>query len=163
MVLGAEALKDVDLRIDDSTDPLADLNRLLAGWLPKAPAYRLRALDPDSAPRSILGAAPLPGSHGIRPADLRAAIAHARASGRRVRTVLAGHMHHRSKDDQTWRRTHRRDSHDTLHINAARVPRIEAEGARRHHVALAISDEGASAETRWVDQDGEIVLQEPMR
>jgi len=43
------------------------------------------------------------------------------------------------------------------------VPRIEAEGARRHHVALAISDEGASAETRWVDQDGEIVLQEPMR
>ncbi|EAP77509.1 DUF1028 domain-containing protein [Roseovarius nubinhibens] len=52
VVLGAEALKDVDLRIDDSTDPLADLYRLLEAWLPKAPAYRLRALDPDSAPLS---------------------------------------------------------------------------------------------------------------
>ena len=95
--------------------------------------------------------------------DLADALDHARQTGHRIRATVAGHMHHRSKDGQSWRRTHLRDSHDTLHINAARVPRIEAEGARRHHVALAISDEGASAETRWVDQDGEIVLQEPMR
>ncbi|MFU1477896.1 DUF1028 domain-containing protein [Roseovarius sp. C7] len=52
VVLGADAIKDVDLRIDDSRDPLSDLNRLLQAWLPKAPAYRLRTLDPDAAPLS---------------------------------------------------------------------------------------------------------------
>ncbi|MBY8975854.1 DUF1028 domain-containing protein [Rhodobacteraceae bacterium NNCM2] len=52
VVLGTEGLKDVDLRVDASADPLADLNRLLLDWLPKADAYRLRALDPDSAPSS---------------------------------------------------------------------------------------------------------------
>jgi len=43
------------------------------------------------------------------------------------------------------------------------VPRIEAEGARRHHVALTIDAEGVTAETRWVDQDGEIASREPLR
>ncbi|QEW20943.1 hypothetical protein LA6_003144 [Marinibacterium anthonyi] len=52
VVLGAEGLKDVDLRIDASADPLDALADLLADWLPKAPAYRLRALDPDAAPSS---------------------------------------------------------------------------------------------------------------
>ncbi|MEP1943258.1 MAG: DUF1028 domain-containing protein, partial [Sulfitobacter sp.] len=51
-VLGDAGLRDVDLRIDDSGTPLEDLNRLLAEWLPKATAYRLRALDPDAAPSS---------------------------------------------------------------------------------------------------------------
>ena len=36
------------LIIDDDQE-LCDL---LADWLPKAPAYRLRALDPDAAPSS---------------------------------------------------------------------------------------------------------------
>lgn len=52
VVLGADMLKDVDLRIDTSKDPLADLAVLVSEWLPKADAYRLRALDPDSAPSS---------------------------------------------------------------------------------------------------------------
>ena len=52
VVLGGEGLRDVDLRVDASSDPLADLGVLLADWLPKAPAYRLRALDPDAAPSS---------------------------------------------------------------------------------------------------------------
>ncbi|WP_428928875.1 DUF1028 domain-containing protein [Marinibacterium sp. SX1] len=52
VVLGAEGLRDVDLRIDASSDPLAAMGELLADWLPKAPAYRLRALDPDAAPSS---------------------------------------------------------------------------------------------------------------
>ena len=51
-VLGDAGLKDVDLRIDDSSTPLEDLSRMLAEWLPKAAAYRVRALDPDAAPSS---------------------------------------------------------------------------------------------------------------
>ena len=52
VVLGRKDLKDVDLRIDSSDDPISNLAALLVDWLPKAPAYRLRALDPDAAPSS---------------------------------------------------------------------------------------------------------------
>lgn len=51
-VLGAEGLMDADLRVDFSTDPLKDLGILWTDWAPKAAAYRLRAIDPDSAPSS---------------------------------------------------------------------------------------------------------------
>ncbi|MDX2483084.1 MAG: DUF1028 domain-containing protein [Pseudodonghicola sp.] len=52
VVLGADRLKDVDLRMDSSTTPLQDLMDLLVAWLPKAPAYRVRAIDPDAAEMS---------------------------------------------------------------------------------------------------------------
>lgn len=52
VVLGPENLKDTDLRIDSSLNPLGDLKSLLSEWLPKAAAYRQRAIDPDSAPSS---------------------------------------------------------------------------------------------------------------
>jgi uncharacterized Ntn-hydrolase superfamily protein len=52
VVMGRDDLKDVDLRVDYSTDPLVDMGRLLDDWLPKAAAYRTRALDPDIAPSS---------------------------------------------------------------------------------------------------------------
>lgn len=52
VVLGADDLKDVDLRVDFAPDPLATMVRLLDDWLPKASAYRIRALDPDKAPAS---------------------------------------------------------------------------------------------------------------
>ncbi|MEI4260144.1 DUF1028 domain-containing protein [Roseovarius sp. D0-M9] len=52
VVLGADALKEVDLRVDFAADPLAEMGRLLNDWLPKAGAYRIRALDPDNAPSS---------------------------------------------------------------------------------------------------------------
>ncbi|ROO30255.1 metallophosphoesterase [Salinisphaera orenii] len=93
--------------------------------------------------------------------DLRAAIAHARASGRRVRTVLAGHMHHRSKHSGAWRRTHLREA-ETLMLNCARVPRIEADGARRHHVALTVTPEALEAETVFVDAAGDVVERTPI-
>jgi len=54
VVLGADSLKDADLRIDSSTTPLQDLTELLTAWLPKAPAYRVRATDPDSAESSSI-------------------------------------------------------------------------------------------------------------
>ncbi|MBU2960772.1 DUF1028 domain-containing protein [Citreicella sp. C3M06] len=52
VVMGADELKDTDLRVDDSKTPLQDMAALYAGWAPKAEAYRLRAIDPDSAPDS---------------------------------------------------------------------------------------------------------------
>lgn len=52
VVLGADNLKDVDLRVDASSQPLRDLEGLLLAWLPKAPAYRVRAIDPDAAESS---------------------------------------------------------------------------------------------------------------
>jgi uncharacterized Ntn-hydrolase superfamily protein len=39
-----------DLRVDWSEDPVADLSALWRLWRPQADAYRLRALDPASAP-----------------------------------------------------------------------------------------------------------------
>jgi uncharacterized Ntn-hydrolase superfamily protein len=39
-----------DLRVDWSADPVAELNALWRLWRPQADAYRLRALDPASAP-----------------------------------------------------------------------------------------------------------------
>lgn len=90
--------------------------------------------------------------------DLREAIEYARASGHRVRAVLAGHMHHKSKHTGEWRQTHVDDGH-TLYINCARVPRVEDNGMRRHHIALEISAGGARAETVFVDNDGRICSQ----
>lgn len=40
-----------DLRVDWSEDPIAELSALWRLWRPQADAYRLRALDPSSAPR----------------------------------------------------------------------------------------------------------------
>ena len=60
VVMGPDELKDTDLRIDDSRTPLQDVAALYADWAPKSEAYRLRAVDPDSAPSSsvIEGASP---------------------------------------------------------------------------------------------------------
>ncbi|MCA0946609.1 DUF1028 domain-containing protein [Salipiger pacificus] len=52
VVMDPDELKDTDLRIDHSRTPLQDLAALYAAWAPKADAYRLRAIDPDSAPSS---------------------------------------------------------------------------------------------------------------
>ena len=93
--------------------------------------------------------------------DLRAAIEHARATGHRVRAVLAGHMHHRSKHSGEWRETVFDDG-ETLYLNCARVPRIEADGARRHHIALDVTAEGVHAETLFVDNDGQIASRKPV-
>jgi len=39
-----------DLRVDDHDAPLAELERLLAVWLPQKTDYRTRAIDPTAAP-----------------------------------------------------------------------------------------------------------------
>lgn len=92
--------------------------------------------------------------------DLRAAVDYARESGRRVHAVLAGHMHHRSKNGSE-RRTAAREG-DTLIVNAARVGRIREGGTRRHHIALTVDADGARAETVIVNAAGETVERTPL-
>jgi uncharacterized protein (TIGR04168 family) len=86
--------------------------------------------------------------------DLRLAIAHARASGRRVLAVLAGHMHHAVKGGGVRRWQLERDG--VLYVNAARVPRIFRENGRlvRHHVRVSIEGDGATAEPVLVQEPG---------
>lgn len=75
--------------------------------------------------------------------DLRTAIEHARARGKRVLAVVAGHMHHRLKGGGERRWMIERDG--VLYVNAARVPRIERDGSR-FHVRLDTDGETARAE-----------------
>ena len=79
------------------------------------------------------------GDHGDP--DLRAAIDHAAERGKRVRAVVAGHMHHALKGggERTWRLE--RDG--TLFVNAAVVPRHRR--GRRHHVRLTLEADHAEA------------------
>jgi uncharacterized protein (TIGR04168 family) len=78
--------------------------------------------------------------------DLRDAIEAARARGRTVTAVVAGHMHHAVRGG--GRRPMAREVDGTLYVNAARVPRVFREGGRelRHHVRLEIDRGRARAE-----------------
>jgi uncharacterized protein (TIGR04168 family) len=78
--------------------------------------------------------------------DLSAAIEHARARGREVLAVIAGHMHWSLKGG--GRRRWQVDQSGTLYVNPARVPRIFASGGAtlRHHVALTLEQHRASIE-----------------
>lgn len=77
--------------------------------------------------------------------DLERAIEHAVRRGRKVRAVVAGHMHHelRGGGARRWKVEH----DGVLYINAARVPRVFERAGRtlRHHVALTLGEGGASA------------------
>ncbi|MBA1147851.1 metallophosphoesterase [Ectothiorhodospiraceae bacterium WFHF3C12] len=84
--------------------------------------------------------------------DLRQAIDYAWRTGRRVRAVLAGHMHHRvSGGYRPWCRF----EGETLHLNAARVPRVKhaEEGKLRHHLRLEIYGNETRATEIWVGDD----------
>ena len=85
--------------------------------------------------------------------DLRAAIDHARASGREVLAVVAGHMHRMTKQGKarTWHVTQ-----DHVHyVNAAQVPQIfKRNGERiRHHVLLTIDAAGCTVEDMFIPDD----------
>lgn len=92
------------------------------------------------------------GDHGD--SDLRDAIDHAVAIGRRVLGVIAGHMHSpiRGGGLRPWR--DRRDG--ILYLNPARLPRVvpSETGVRRHHVELRLSARRLDAEERWLDDEG---------
>lgn len=85
--------------------------------------------------------------------DLAAAVHHARALGKRVLAVIAGHMHLRTKQGPERPCTQHRDG--ILYVNAARVPRVfpGAHGLVRHHVALHIDADGVGAREVLVHED----------
>ncbi len=97
-------------------------------------------------PHAIWGCDFKPGGGDWGDPDLTEAIEHARALGKRVLAVVAGHMHLRTK--QGLERPWRLERDGTLYINAARVPRIFAadDDVYRHHVALTISPDGVGVE-----------------
>lgn len=84
--------------------------------------------------------------------DLRAAIDHARALGKRVLGVVAGHMHHRLRGggERRWLERHE----GILYVNPARLPRIvaNANGVLRHHVTLTLREDHLEAEERWLEE-----------
>ncbi|MEZ5571410.1 MAG: metallophosphoesterase [Halioglobus sp.] len=86
--------------------------------------------------------------------DLAQAISHARAIGKSVLAVVAGHMHLLTK--QGVERPWLKDANETLHINAARVPRIfsDKENVYRHHVRLTISETDLVAQEVLVPEYG---------
>jgi len=85
--------------------------------------------------------------------DLERAVRYAKRRGKKVRAVIAGHMHHRLRGGGQRRWLLERDG--TLYVNAARVPRIFSRGARtlRHHVELVV--EADRVEAREVLLEGD--------
>jgi uncharacterized protein (TIGR04168 family) len=82
--------------------------------------------------------------------DLADALEHAKATGKRVVAVVAGHMHHRLRGggERTWY-VEREGVH---HVNAARVPRRRraADGSsERHHVQLSVQAGRVTVEPMW--------------
>lgn len=77
--------------------------------------------------------------------DLERAIRYARRVGKRVRAVVAGHMHHHLSGG--GQRRWRVEQDGVLYVNAARVPRVFTRGARtlRHHVELVLDRQRALA------------------
>lgn len=82
--------------------------------------------------------------------DLAEAIGYAESQGRKVLATVAGHMHRKTKSGK--RRPAQLHKDGVLYVNAAEVPRHRNEdGAKkRHHVRLTVTQEGATAEDRWV-------------
>jgi uncharacterized protein (TIGR04168 family) len=87
--------------------------------------------------------------------DLANAVEYARASGRCVLGVVAGHMHHDVKGGGKRRWLERRA--DTFYLNAARVPRIFRNEGRlvHHHIELAIGGDGTCVSERLIPRDAE--------
>jgi len=105
-----------------------------------------------NGPRGLGAGADAPWGRDFHPeagdwgdADLADAVEHARATGRRVLAVVAGHMHWTLRSGGARRWQLERDG--TLYVNAARVPRIlEPAGIKtHHHVELLLTKAGARA------------------
>lgn len=93
--------------------------------------------------------------------DLAAALRTIADRGKRVRAVVAGHMHHRLHPQIGGKRTRfvKRDA--CLFLNPAIVPRIcrsdDGDGHRRHYLRMIWeSGDLESADEIWVDREGAI-------
>ncbi len=92
--------------------------------------------------------------------DLELAIDAIEASGRRVRAVIAGHMHDRLSHPRGRQRDRFARRRGTWFVNAAVVPRLRARDGMQlaHYVRLVLAG-GAlqQLEEIWVDADGVVV------
>ena len=91
-------------------------------------------------PGDIWGCDFKPGGGDWGDTDLAAAISYAKSQNKKVRAVIAGHMHLKTKqgEQRPWQLL----ADDTCYINAARVPRIFSgeDEVYRHHVRLCIDE-----------------------
>jgi uncharacterized protein (TIGR04168 family) len=133
-------------------DSAAHLKRLIDG-LPQRRLVVLAHNGPaglGDAPTDIWGCDFKRGRHDWGDADLRDALEHARATGKHVLAVVAGHMHlvTKQRHDRVWRV----EDGGTTYVNAACVPRRRRRDGRleRHHVALELDATGCRAERVWV-------------
>ncbi|TDG11893.1 hypothetical protein E2F43_16130 [Seongchinamella unica] len=90
-------------------------------------------------PEDIWGCDFMPDGGDWGDPDLAAVIQYASSIGKRVLAVVAGHMHLRTKqgNERPWRVA----QGGTVHVNAARVPRIFSRDREvfRHHVLLTLT------------------------
>lgn len=137
-----------------AVETIADSSALLKRQVDATTSRRLIFLGHNGptglsgAPDSIWGRDFGPGEGDWGDPDLEEAIAYARAQGKEVLAVVAGHMHRLTGQGQ-WRRWHvqRQGTH---YINAAQVPRIVEQEAevKRHHVRLAVTADAVTVEDR---------------
>ncbi len=117
-----------------------------------------------SRPEDICGRDwhPLGGDFGEP--DLKEAIADTRRLGKQIPLVTFGHMHHRLRHTQAYlREAIAQDSHGTLYLNAARVPRIitTAQGKSRNFSLVTLqAGEVQQACLVWVNHQLKIERQE---
>lgn len=105
---------------------------------------------------------PLGGDHGDP--DFAEAIAQTRDRGKLVPLAVFGHMHHSLRHTKTeLRRTIHVDPAGTIHLNAARVPRIiEQGGDRLRNFSIVTLENGNVTEAAlvWLNQNFEVVEEE---
>jgi len=129
--------------------------RRLCGLVDQCPTEALIILAHNGpaglgdAPTDLWGCDFKPEHEDYGDPDVAAAIAHAKAKGKRVLAVVAGHMHRKSRPDE---RVTQQVVDGTLYLNPARVPRIFStrEGTERHHVLLEVSASGVEAREMYV-------------
>mgnify|MGYP001793947927 CR=1 FL=1 len=140
----AHGVRDLDASAARLGALLADTSKPIVVLAHNGPAGRGDRPDDPCGRDFALEATGLPGDWGDE--DLRRALDAAPAP---PQAVCFGHMHHALKTGGS-RHWQRRDAAGTLHVNAARVPRIDETG-RRHHVRLTLPADGsdARAEERW--------------
>ncbi|GAP94905.1 TIGR04168 family protein [Leptolyngbya sp. NIES-2104] len=105
---------------------------------------------------------PIGGDHGDP--DFAQAIEQTRDRGKSIPLTVFGHMHHSLRHTKTeLRRPIHVDAAGTVHLNAARVPRIiEENGDRLRNFSIITLENGAVTEISliWLNQDFKTVSEE---
>lgn len=97
--------------------------------------------------------------------DLRQAITYAQHQGKRVPLVTFGHMHHRLRHTQARGRQRLTiDSHPTIYLNAASVPRVVKTGSEQQRnfsiVTLSNTHQVQHISLCWLNQQHRIVTED---